>query len=393
MKLKLIALVALVAVGVGAVAVASGAIGANAASSTQYLTADATVGDVADDVAATGTLAATASYGLLFGADPFVVADGDAPASDGTWPVTDVAVKVGDHVAAGDVIATADTADLERDLATATADLRSANINLAIAEENVTAAEDSGDTDAERQAQLGLYSAQKGVSQASAARGAIQRKIKAASLRAPIAGIVTEVNIQTGFDAPAGPAIVIASTTYQVTTDVVESDLADIKIGQTATIAIDALDTEVEGTVSAISPVASDSSSGVVSFPVTVTLAETPPTARAGMSADVTITIASAKGVLTVPSSALQGSDGDYAVMTLGADGTPQRTPVQVGLLTSTTAEIKSGLSEGTAVVTGTASDLIGTANSGNGRFGGGVAVPIGGPGFDRKVVTDGNGN
>ena len=72
----------------------------------------------------------------------------------------------------------------------------------------------------------------------------------------------------------------------------------------------------------------------------------------------MTITIASATGVLTVPSSALQGADGDYAVMTLGADGTPQRQPVEVGLLTSTTAEITSGLAEGTAVVTGTASDL-----------------------------------
>ena len=57
--------------------------------------------------------------------------------------------------------------------------------------------------------------------------------------------------------------------------------------------------------------------------------------------------------------------------MTLAADGTPQRTPVDVGLVTSTTAEIKSGLAEGTAVVTGTASDLIGTANQNNGGFGG----------------------
>ena len=67
MKLKLVALVVLVAVGVGAVAFASGAIGANAAASPQYLTSNATVGDVTDDVAATGTLAASESYGLLFG--------------------------------------------------------------------------------------------------------------------------------------------------------------------------------------------------------------------------------------------------------------------------------------------------------------------------------------
>ncbi len=73
MKLKLVALVVLVAVGVGALAVTFGGLGANAAASTEYLTATATVGDVTDDVAATGTLAATESYGLLFGADPYLV--------------------------------------------------------------------------------------------------------------------------------------------------------------------------------------------------------------------------------------------------------------------------------------------------------------------------------
>jgi macrolide-specific efflux system membrane fusion protein len=385
MKLKVAALVALVAVGVGAVAVASGAIGVNAASPTQYLTSNAAVGDVTDDVAATGTLAATESYGLLFGADPYLVGDtASAPTSPGTWPVTAVKVGIGDTVAKGDVLATADAADLKRQLTTATSDLRSANINLAIAQENLATAQDNANTDAERQAQLGLYSAQKGVSQASDARGAIQAQIKAASLKAPIAGVVTAVNIQAGFDAPTGAAIVVASSTYQVTTDVVESDLADIKVGQAATVTIGALATDVKGTVSVISPVAADSTSGVVAFPVTVTVTDPPAEARAGMSADVTITIASATGVLTVPSSALQGTAGDYAVRTLGPDGTPQQVPVDVGLVTGTTAEIKSGISEGTAVITGTASARTGTTTTGGtggfgGGLGGGGAIPGGG--------------
>ena len=391
MKLKLIALVVLVAVGIGALAVTFGGLGANAAASTQYLTAPATVGDVSDEVAATGTLAAAESYGLLFGGDPYLVGDDDsAPTIEGTWPVTDVTVEVGDAVAEGDTLATADTADLEADLERATADVRAANINVAIAKEALEDAQDADDSDAERQAKLALYSAQNQQSQASEARRTIQQQIKAASLKAPIAGVVTEVNIRAGFDAPPGPAIVIASTTYQVTTDVVESDLAGIELGQKASVTIDALGTEAEGTVTAISPVAGDGSSGVVAFPVTVTLTNAPTGARSGMSADVTVTIASATDVLTVPSSALQGSDGDYVVMTLGADGTPQRLPVEVGLLTSTTAEITSGLTEGTAVVTGTASDLIGTVDQGNGRFGSdGFAIPGGGGGERRNVVVE----
>src|SRR5688572_29217546 len=66
MKLKVVALVVLVAVGVGALAITLGGLGANAADSTQYLTAEVTLGDVTDDVAATGSLAAAESYGLLF---------------------------------------------------------------------------------------------------------------------------------------------------------------------------------------------------------------------------------------------------------------------------------------------------------------------------------------
>ena len=53
--------------------------------------------------------------------------------------------------------------------------------------------------------------------------------------------------------------------TLQITTDVVESDLADIKVGQEAAVSVSAIDANVTGTVSAISPVASsDSNSGVV---------------------------------------------------------------------------------------------------------------------------------
>ena len=120
----------------------------------------------------------------------------------------------------------------------------------------------------------------------------LKAQIAVATLKSPIDGIVTEVNVTAGFDAPSGAAIVVDSTTLQITTDVVESDLADIKVGQEAAVSVSAIDANLTGTVSAISPVASsDSNSGVVSYPVTITLANAPATARAGMSADVTVTV------------------------------------------------------------------------------------------------------
>jgi membrane fusion protein, macrolide-specific efflux system len=381
MKRKLFALVVLVAIGVAAMAVTFGGFGAAAATNNQYLTTPATVGNVTDQVAATGSLAAAMTYGLVIGADPYLSSgeEGEAPQAERNWPVTDVRVTPGDRVKAGDVLATAATADAQRDLATATADLRTANINLTIARERLADARDASDADAERQTLMQYYAAQNQKSKATVDRSALQRQIKAATLRAPIDGVVTAVNITTGFDAPAGPAILIASNAFTVTTDVVESDLADIELDQNATVTVDAIGVSLEGTVSAIAPTAGDSQSGVVSYPVTITVANPPANARAGMSADVTITTATANNVLTVPSTALEGGDGQYAVMVLNADGTTQMVPVEVGLVTNAMAEVKSGLTEGAAVVTGTTADLL-SNSSNSGGFRGGVAIPGNGP-------------
>ena len=397
MKRKLLALVVLVAVGIAALAMTFGGLGAAAATTNQYLSSPATVGTVSDEVAATGSLAAATTYGLVFGADPYLVTGSEtAPQATRTWPVTDVRVKPGDTVKAGQVLATAATADAQRDLASATSDLRAANLNLVTAKQGLADARDGGNADAERQALIQYYAAANQKSKASQARGDIQRQIKAATLRAPIDGIVSAVNVTKGFDAPAGAAITIASPTLTVTTDVVESDLPAIQTGQAASVTVTAIGADLGGTVTAISPTASTSQSGVVSYPVTITIKDAPATARAGMSADVTITTASATNVLVVPASALQGSTGNYSVLVLAADGTTTSVPVDVGLVTNSMAEIKSGIAEGANVVTGTTAELVGTTSNGRGGFGGGVAIPGGGPTFrqiDGGSTRRGTGN
>lgn len=378
MKLKLAAVVVLGAIGAGAVFYAMGGTGANAATATEYLTSPATIGDVSDEIAATGTIETATRTGVAFGADPWLVTDDATPPEPAaTYPVTEVHVEIGDTVAEGDTLATADTTALERDLAQAKRELLSAEVSMRAADDELDAA---STTAAKRQAKIGRYNALNQVDQAEKTVEDLEAQIEAATLVAPVAGLVTEVALVAGSDAPTGAAVVIDATTFQVTTDVVESDLADVKVGQSASIAIAAVDADLTGTVTAIAPIAgSESGTGVVAFPVTVTVSDVPPTVRSGMSAEVTITIASATDVLTIPSAALNGTEGDYAVMTLGADGTPVRTAVEVGLVTDTLAEIRSGLDEGTAVVTGTASDLVGTNATTGGAFPGGGGVIVNG--------------
>ena len=388
MKFKVLIIVVLAAVGIGAAFIALGGLPANTSTTARYLTSAATTGDVTDDVAATGTVASASSYGLAFGTKAHL-AGASAAAGSTTWAVTDLKVKVGDTVKTDDVLATADTTELKRQLAVATDDWKAARVQQVIAQEALDAA--SG-TAAIRQAKINLYNTNSQVSGAQHTRSDLVSQIAAATLTAPIDGVVTSVAIVTGLEAPSGDAIVIDSADLQVSAEVVESDLASMKLGQTAAVNIGAVDAGVTGTVSAIAPTASAASnSGVVSYPVTVTLTDAPATVRSGMTADVTITIDSATGVLAVPATALRGSAGAYTVLVLGADGQAVSQAVEVGLVTSSLAEITSGLTAGQEVVTGIANPQSGTSTTSSGGFGGGGFG--GGLGIPRDGPRPGNGN
>jgi RND family efflux transporter MFP subunit len=388
MKLKLFAIAVLVVVGVGAAYVAIGGLPTSAASTTRYLTGTAQTGNVSDDVAATGTVAATDSYGLQFGADPHLASTSSSSSSSSnsgntstTWNVYDVKVAVGDRVKEGQVLAAASPEDLSRQLASANATLANAKLQQQTAQDNFDALTSSSTTDQVRQAKIALNSANGQVSDAYKTVGDLKAEISKATLKAPIAGIVTAVNITKGLAAPSGDAITIDGDSLDVSASVVESDVAKMAIGQAADVSIAATGSDVTGKVKTIAPTATGNTSGnVVDYAVTISLQNPPATVRSGMTADVTITTASANNVLTVPAAALRGTTGNYSVLVMGQDGTPTPQGVEVGLVTNTTAEIKSGLSEGQQVVTGVANAQTGTPTVTNGGFGGGgIGVPGGG--------------
>ena len=250
-------------------------------------------------------------------------------------------VQVGDTVKKGQLLASASGADLAAALASAMNSWKIAKLQLTAAQDALTTADSGGVSSNIRQARISLYSAENQEAQAHTAYVDAIAQRKQIHLFAPIDGVITAVNIQPGVDAPSGDAITIAAGTYDVTADVVESDVSRISIGQTAAVTISAIGAAVTGKVSAISPVAGSGTNNVVSYGVTITLDSAPPKLRDGMSADVSITIASATNVLTVPAAALRGTAGSYSVSVLdGTTGTPTVKAVQVGLVTNTLAEI-----------------------------------------------------
>jgi RND family efflux transporter MFP subunit len=391
MKLKLLAVVVLVVVGVGTAFWAVGGLSTGSAAAPRYLTAAVSRGDVTQDIAATGTIATTASYGLAFGVPARLITASSTSngSSTTTWHVKSVAATTGKSVKKGTVLAVADTTDLETQLADATSSYRAANTQLLIAKEQLA---DATTTDATRQARISVYNGELQVSQARQKRADLAAQIKAATIRSPIDGTVVAVNVAAGFDAPSGDAIVVDATSLQVTAAVVESDLPSVAVGQDAQITVTAVGLDLPGKVTTVAPVAtsSGSSTSVVSYAVTVSVTDSSGRVRQGMSADVAISAASATDVLTVPTAALVGANGSYLVRLLGADGEVTTRPVTVGLITNTRAEIRDGLTEGQTVITGVATTQATTNGGAGGLGGGGLGGGFGGGG--RGTVGGGQG-
>ena len=403
----------LLVVGIGAVLMSTVGLDGTQAATAAYLTQAAQRGDVIVSSAATGTVSPAETYTLAFGQDAQLAATATNTSTQ-SWRVDEVLVVVGDRVTAGQVLATADTSDLEEQIAETQASLDAARITLREAQTDLAqsqvkarqgvvdaesaltsarlnfrsarqAREDASD-DQVLQARMALLSATDqlrnarrqvaeanatlegdfpaetiAVSQARANALSLEStladlatELEHADLVAPVDGIISAIAISAGLPAPAGGGITLDSATLQVVADVVESDITSIAVGQPASVSIDALGSQVAGTVSAVAPSTTGTSSSVVAFPVTVTLTDPGDDVRSGMSSDVEITTAEADDVVTVPAVAVNGSGDQATVLVAGTDGSVSTRGVVVGVVSESLVEIQSGISEGEAVVVGT---------------------------------------
>jgi len=196
------------------------------------------------------------------------------------------------------------------------------------------------------------------------AEGAVrdaQTTLDLATIKAPIDGIVSSVDIRPG-DVASGTVIRLRSAAVEVAASVTESDLPRLKVGQPVDVTVSALDSAITGSVKSLdlaSP--TTSASGVVSYHLAIDVPSAPELVAPGMTVDVDVTTALATGVVAVPASALGGEPGAYTVQVPTGPGQARTVPVEVGLLTAEYAEIKSGIEAGTEVVTGTVSakDLV----------------------------------
>jgi macrolide-specific efflux system membrane fusion protein len=351
---------------------------ASAASSTPIRTVAVSTGSVQSVVTADGTVQAVSQVAANF-------------ETSGT--VATLLVEVGDTVTKGQTVATLDRTGARRQLTLATANLASAEASLTAAEDGTTTTDPQTGTSTTTVNDTQVLQAESQVLQAQASVDDAETALAATVLRAPIAGTVLEVNGRVGSTAGAttsgatgGAAtstdvVVVADLTkLEVAVSFSEADVADLAVGQAATVTFPALaDVRAAGTITSIDPTGSASNS-VVTFGAVVRLSTVPAKLRLGQSAAVSITTGSASDVVVVPSAAVTTSGSRTTVTTVAADGSQRVTRIEVGVVGAALTEVTSGVVVGDQVLltTSTTSSTTGFPAFPGGGLGGGL--PVGGP-------------
>jgi multidrug efflux pump subunit AcrA (membrane-fusion protein) len=259
-----------------------------------------------------------------------------------------------------------------------------------------------------------LSAASAGVVGAQVAVATAQKALADTELRAPIAGTVASVAGKIGTAESGGGSSAVSTssssssstgtgtgsgssgfvtltgiTGMQLVAGFAETDTAKLRVGQAATVTIDALPTtELAAHIIAIDGTAT-SSSGVVTYNVTFALDRTETGLKPGMTGNVDVVISETDNVLHVPTAAVHGS-GANATVTVLRNGKQVSVPVVAGLQGDSSTAILSGLKANQSVVlpsvsiasTGTTGATGRTgAGAATGRTGGGAAFFGGGLG------------
>jgi multidrug efflux pump subunit AcrA (membrane-fusion protein) len=338
----------------------------------------ATSSSIRDSVSASGTISPAHRADLSF-------------AVSGT--VISLPVVAGDQVKAGAVLATVNATSLQSAVTSALA-----NVNAT--QDQLTAQQGAGSSGVQ------IASTQAQLADVQGKLTDARTALTAASMTSPITGTVAQVNIAIGdkvgnassgassssgaggsSSAASGASasstaqiVVISTTSWVVQASVGSADLPRLKKGMQAEITPTGSASKFFGTVKSIGIVASSSSSGSATFPVTIIVTGSPKGLYAGGAADVSIIVKQTENLLTVPTNALHTEGGKTVVHQI-SNGAQVSTPVKVGTTYGPVTQILSGLKAGDKVV-GTAFRVGGTGGPRSRTGGGGGGGGFGGGGF-----------
>ncbi|TGE31990.1 HlyD family efflux transporter periplasmic adaptor subunit [Desulfosporosinus sp. Sb-LF] len=298
---------------------------------------------------------------------------------------------------------------------------------LVAAQADVTSAQYGVDQQAQGPKSSDVQSAQAAIQIAQAQLASAQADLNEASIVAPVDAVVVTCPLQLGQDSDAKSIITITPTGDKLEVDAAidQSDITQVKVGQKVDITLDAYPNQhISGTVNLVA-LQGTTTQNVTTYTVTSTVDQASDLLRAGMNANINITVAEVKNVLTVPSEAVK-TRGKQTGVTVpvtsstsagkadsanqantkpnnsanagsgntrtGNTGTGNAManvryiPVEIGLDDGTNVEIKSGLEEGQEVIIGTRSSSTTAKTTSGFSLGGGGGNPA-------RAMSGGGGN
>jgi HlyD family secretion protein len=336
-------------------------------------------------------------------------------ASDVSGKITKLSVKEGQMVSAGQFLLQIDPALAQADVQRADAAVMSSRAQLTQAQANLDGAQKAYNRTAEIKKQNPqliadeqveqlktavdvnaalVESAKHSVDQATASYDNSKSALDKTTIYAPMAGRVTRLNVEQGetavpgtFNKDAATLLTISDmSTLETRVKVDETDVARIKVGDSAQVQIDAFpDTTFVGRVTRISNSSVNAASTTTStdqavdYEVTIQLLNAPADTRPDFSTTAKVITDKRTGVLAVPIIALTVREnqalqqGDTAVglgkakptktlakkdvegvFVVAADNKVTFRAVKVGIAGEKDFEILSGLKEGDKIVAGT---------------------------------------
>ena len=225
-------------------------------------------------------------------------------------------------------------------------------------------------------AQANVAAIEKRIDSARANLAAAQDTLSKTTIRAPMEGIVTALPVEEGevavigtMNNPGTKLLTIADmSVVEAVMEVDETDVPSVKVGQRATVTIDAYPNKTfSGIVTEVgsSPIqrTTPGATEAVNFEVKIQLDNPPAGVRPGFSASAEITTGARAKAVAVPIQALvmrekpgsaktakpQDEEGVYVV----DNGAVKFAPVTTGLSGESNIEIVSGLKDGQQIVTG----------------------------------------
>jgi len=274
-----------------------------------------------------------------------------------------IAVKVGDHVRAGQLIAELDSKDYELQVQEAEAALEQAQAqarNAASNYERVRALYENrnasrNDLDAARAAD---ESAKAAVESVTKKLELAKSQLSYTKLTAPVDGDIATVDrdVNENIRAGDGVAMLTSGTRLEVEVGVPEILISQVRQGQTVSVQFDADPNEqFEARVTEVGVATSERAS---TFPVTVLLTKEDPKLRAGMAAQVSFSFTSEGGrerFVVPPVAVAEDRQGRfvYTVEPTQNDlGVVHRKTVTTGELSDEGLDVLTGLSDGDLLIT-----------------------------------------